>query len=250
MVYYFPPANIGSKWFRSADPQDDMLDAQRFFDELLAAFRLRKTERVFIPPSLMIGVAVPNPELDSILRGNAPEATENVLFMDRPPYLDKDERLYQLNKGDVPEVESLCEIAVNAFTTRLGIALRRFVGSQEKNPADRFVDLLIALEALYGDSDRTALAHKIAFRAATITAPSLPARERMFTLVKQAYDRRSSILHGQAADMRWVGQNLGLVESVVRSSLIWALKRLSETGSVPGGKDVDSLCFQATPAQV
>lgn len=250
MVYYFPPANIARRWFQSADTREDMLDARRFLAALLAAFRLRKAERVFIPPSLMIGVAVPNPELDSILRGDGPETTENVVFMDRPPYLDEHERLYQLNKGDVPEVERLSEIASSAFTTRLEIALRRFVGSQEKNHADRFVDLLIALEALYGDSDRTALAHKIAFRASTITVQSLRAREQMFTLVKQAYDRRSSILHGQAADMKWVRQNLGLVENVVRWSLIWALNRLSETGNVPGGKDVDTLCFQTTPAQL
>ena len=241
---------MGERWLQSREPLHDLREAQMFLDPLLAAFRLKKPERVFIPPSLMIGAAIPNPELDSIFAGEAPAQTEHLVFMDRPPYLQKDEAVYKLGKSDLPELELLCGLATRGFATRLEVPLRRFVGSQEKSPADRFVDLLVALEALYGDNDRAALAHKIAFRASTITVQAVDAREKMFKLLKQAYDRRSRILHGKAADVKWVEENLKIIEQIVRWSLTWALRRLSSTGRVPDGRDVDKLCFENTPGQL
>ena len=250
MVYVFPGGETGKRWLQSREPLHDLREAQMFLDALLAAFRLNKPERVFIPPSLMIGAAMPNPELDSIFAGEAPVQKEHLVFMDRPPYLLKDEAVYKLRKSDLSELELLCSLAARGFTTRLEVPLRRFVGSQEKTPVEKFVDLLVSLEALYGDDDRAALAHKIAFRASTITVQSVAAREKMFKLLKQAYDRRSKILHGKAADVKWVQQNLSMVEQIVRWSLTWALRRLAKTGRVPGGRDVDTLCFENSPGQL
>ena len=250
MVYVFPERKIAEGWLKHEDPLHNFREAWLFLEPLLTALRLKKPERVFIPSSLTIGAAIPNPELDSIFAGEAPLQTENIVFLDRPPYLQKEEAVYKLRKGDLSELELLCSLAALGYATRLEVPLRRFVGAQEKTPVEKFVDLLVSLEALYGDDDRAALAHKIAFRASTITVQSVAAREKMFKLLKQAYDRRSKILHGKAADVKWVQQNVDMVEQIVRWSLTWALRRLSKTGRVPGGRDVDSLCFENTPGQL
>jgi hypothetical protein len=114
---------------------------------------------------------------------------------------------------------------------------------------DTFIDLLIVLEVLYGDRDRTAVGHKIAFRAATIVAAKQDERLGIFKLLKKAYDKRSGIVHGGASDREWVVKNLGTMEDITRRSLKWFTARILETGRAPEGPDIDKVCFEATPVQ-
>lgn len=77
-------------------------------------------------------------------------------------------------------------------------AISRWIKS--KHPyaelADRFIDLRIALEALYSQKDeRTEITYKLATRAAWHLGRDVDERTKYFSIVKKAYDRASSAVH-------------------------------------------------------
>ena len=242
ILYYFPPPEIAKHWFSPRSRERDLDRALLQLDSFLIALRLRKPERVFMPPETVLAMAVPAPEIFSIYKGEAPATSEFVPHMNRPPYLGK-ESVYRLGARDLAAVERACELASAGFETSLAVPMRRFIESQEKPAADRFIDLLVALEALYGDEDSTSAAHKIAFRAATVVGTSPSRREKLFPLIKKIYGQRSRILHGRSAGTSL--DNMRELEDVVRDSLVWFLERLSLTGVAPIAPDIDKMCFDS-----
>jgi hypothetical protein len=79
------------------------------------------------------------------------------------------------------------------------IGARRLAAAMEnERDDDRFVDLMIAAEALFGDSrEKTDIKYKFALRAAYLLAPDTPVlRREIFDEMRVAYDLRSAIVHG------------------------------------------------------
>jgi hypothetical protein len=78
----------------------------------------------------------------------------------------------------------------------LEIALGRFNSSYGEDHPDRLLDQMIALESLYlGDLQE--LSYKLALRAAFILERGKKGRIKVFKRLKQAYDARSKVVHGQ-----------------------------------------------------
>lgn len=76
------------------------------------------------------------------------------------------------------------------------IALNRFNYSYGEVDEDRLLDQMIALENLYlGDTQE--LRYKFALRAAFLLADDAPARKKVIDRLKQAYDNRSTVVHGK-----------------------------------------------------
>ena len=79
---------------------------------------------------------------------------------------------------------------------RLRLALERLIRSRaQSNPGNRAIDLAIALEVLFMNTERDEHSYKISLRAARLLRDSPNDRARAFIEVKRIYDLRSSMVH-------------------------------------------------------
>lgn len=108
---------------------------------------------------------------------------------------------YQL---DIPGVEALQKVwpfaRESQVITRHPLAVRRFEGLyQAKYREDRLVDAWVALENLFlSDGENTELSYRLALRASTFLRGEGRDSAAVFKDLRQAYNIRSSILHGSA----------------------------------------------------
>jgi hypothetical protein len=107
---------------------------------------------------------------------------------------------------------------------------------------DAFIDLLVGLEAAFGDGGPGETGYKIALRAALFLGTDESSRKQVFLLLKKAYDRRSSILHARGQKDPWVSANIAEVEDCLRRALIKLLK-LGKDGEVPQKDSWNSFLF-------
>jgi len=125
-------------------------------------------------------------------------------------------------------------------------ALFRFSSSYEKRTlADRLVDLMIAMEALFGDNGE--LTYKISLRSACMLYPAGEARERAFDTIKKLYEERSKIVHGKTLNSRSDNKRISQFEDYVRNSIIKFLHLYRDghlsTSSILSGEELDRLIF-------
>ena len=120
--------------------------------------------------------------------------------------------------------------------------MARFSSSYEKrDPADRLVDLVIALEALFGDSgDSSNLRYKLALRGACWLHATECKRRVAFSAIKKFYDDRSSVVHGNLSKnvtCKRVKELECMVRFALRKFLDWQVQQ----GKAPSGRDIDDL---------
>lgn len=125
-------------------------------------------------------------------------------------------------------------------------ALFRFSSSYEKRTlADRLVELMIAMEALFGD--KAELTYKISLRSACMLYPAGEARERAFDTTKRLYEERSKIVHGKTLNSRSDNQRISQFEDYVRNSIIKFFQLYSDghlsISSTVSGEELDRLIF-------
>jgi len=121
-----------------------------------------------------------------------------------PTYFDD----YFWNRKMYPVVnqDQLINIG-KSFTTilqsnnnKLNLAIKRFYKSTlREEEEDMIIDLIIALELLLGDSGKTEMTQKLAYRIGALLgnySPVFNDSHLVFTNVKKIYDYRSSIIHG------------------------------------------------------
>ena len=130
----------------------------------------------------------------------------------------------------------LDDISVNLRT-----AMARFSSSYEKRDlADRLIDLVIALEALFGDGETGGIAHKLAMRDAWWLHTTESERCTAFKTIKKLYRYRNEVVHGNLrkdlTDHR-VNELEGIVRSSLRKFLDWQVQQ----GKTPSGRDIDDL---------
>ncbi|OFW01429.1 MAG: hypothetical protein A3G20_00900 [Acidobacteria bacterium RIFCSPLOWO2_12_FULL_59_11] len=100
----------------------------------------------------------------------------------------------------------------------LGVVFDRFKGSCVRlDDADRLIDLMIVLEAIYSESGETS--YKVAARNSSFIFPPGEARQRAFETVHNLYSKRNDILHGRKPKELTSG-NLDLFEDYVRRSIV------------------------------
>ena len=113
----------------------------------------------------------------------------------------------------------------------LDIAINRFSSSYEKRTlADRLVDLMIAMETLLGS--QTEVSYKIALRFSCLIYPRGEARAKGFKAVKEVYDKRSAILHGESLKKPLNEVDVANFEANVRMLIIKVLE-LCKMGTLP-----------------
>lgn len=127
---------------------------------------------------------------------------------------------------------------------RLYTALYRFSASYERRTlADRLTELVIALEALFGDDDADSVTYKIALRCASWIYPLGEAREKAFHAVKKVYSDRSNLVHGRRLESTYSATEVQQLEDYVRRALVLFLDQSNNGTPITSGKQLDQLLF-------
>lgn len=113
-------------------------------------------------------------------------------------------------------------------TTRLDTAISRWIKSKHPYASlpDRFIDLRIALEALYLE-DRAELGYRLATNAAWYLGRDVDERATYFSTAKKAYNRASDAVH--ASEIPDDPANRELLSSAQDACREGILKRLNES---------------------
>ena len=155
---------------------------------------------------------------------------------DCPPYSLDDDALDRL----IAFVDVRWDV-LNKIPRHLKIAMARFNSSYERRGlTDRLIDLVVALEALFGDGESGSIAYKVAIRCACWL--HTPGKERCaaFDTVKKLYRARSDVVHGGwRKDLN--GQSVAQLEGMVRESLLKFLDHQVRKGNTPQGREIDDL---------
>ena len=123
----------------------------------------------------------------------------------------------------------------------LKTALARFNSSYERRDlSDRLIDLVVALEALFGDGEPGSIAYKVAMRCACWLHPPGDVRVKLFSKLKNYYSMRSKAVHG-GEPISLFKEGVVELEEVVRRSLLKFLEQQKRLGGAPHGRKIDDL---------
>ncbi len=147
--------------------------------------------------------------------------------------------------------KDLCRVAdVMAALKRrpsLGLAGRRLSAAMlREEDDDRILDLLIGLEAVLGDGDKSEMTHKLALRTAAVLADARASDPtRIAADVKQLYAYRSAIAHGRdrsARKHRYLGEAGNQVAASTLGTLYLrkVVLRLAERPDLHDAKAIDA----------
>ena len=129
------------------------------------------------------------------------------------------------------------------MSTPVQLAFSRFNSSYERHElADRLIDLVIALEALFNDGDPGSITFKVALRSACWLKPPGDERLSVFRAIKKAYDARSAAVHARSGPHP-TEEQLDALEATVRACLVKFLNRKSQNADEqePVGNALDKL---------
>ena len=148
---------------------------------------------------------------------------------------------------DDATLESLIEFidefwdVLDNIARNLRIAMARFSSSYEKpDLADRLIDLVIALEALFGDRDPSSTTYKVAMRGAGWLHATGSERQAAFRTIKKFYGYRSRVVHGNLGrDL--TDHRVNELDDSVRSGLRKFLEWQVDHGETPSGTKIDEL---------
>lgn len=139
------------------------------------------------------------------------------------PYSGPEYKLTESEIGDFKEFWrefSTLDLNKNKF---LEVAINRFnYGYEREKPEDKFIDYMIALEALFLREEEKA---ELSYRLSNRTAIFLDREKTVWENVRKAYDLRSKIVHGSAKPLPGDRRELVLkIEEYLRESIKRFLK--------------------------
>lgn len=141
-------------------------------------------------------------------------------------------------------VKSLFDlIGSSSIPKGMKVAIDRLnFASTRDRPEDKIIDLIIALESLYGDS-QGAHTYKIALRCSKYLKTNLKDRKEIAEEIKKYYKVRSAFVHGgkqKKSKQEISGMAFKLTE-IVRESLYRFFQLLLENNKVPKPEDFDDM---------
>jgi hypothetical protein len=152
---------------------------------------------------------------------------------------------------DSPHIEEANYIisVLNDDKSPLKVAIHRYnMAMERKNAKDRLVDLAIAAESLFlGEKDKEILTYRMSMRAARLLEPP-EKRQEMFEWMKEMYDLRSAIVHGDrkpskskvkkiAEDEVLLSKEVYKFAEFVRNSIRWCVRLANK-----GYTDIPAFC--------
>lgn len=137
----------------------------------------------------------------SLVSKRAPGSIVNLQFLSssyKRKYNQFLFRQYFLPQSDTPDLQILYGLLKNAsLPDKIKLAIDRVnFASERSNPDDKIIDLMIAAESLFGGSGTTEVLFKLSMRCAKFLGNTLEERKNINKDIKNAYERRSAIVHG------------------------------------------------------
>ena len=131
--------------------------------------------------------------------------------------------------------------ALDDLSPSVTLGFSRFSSSYERRElADRLIDLVIALEALFNDGDQGSITFKIATRCAAWLHPPGDQRLSVFRFIREVYSYRSAAVHARGQKELTAGY-LDRLECVARTSLVKVLNHRLVHGKSPTPQELDEM---------
>lgn len=144
------------------------------------------------------------------------------------PQLTSNFPRYALSPEEFTKLREMYELVSRSKRTELIVAVERFNSSYERRvPEDQIVDQLIALESMFnrGNSE---LKFRLAVTIAFFLGKDSKDRRRIYGEIKNAYDRRSEVVHGQKSRENNILPTVNALNGYLRRALIRMLETKSE----------------------
>jgi hypothetical protein len=141
-----------------------------------------------------------------------------------------------LNKDELETVLILLRALLTdkSMPKFVGIAVKRLgFSARRSTPEDRIVDLVVALESIFGDTSPGGgnLAYKVAVRAAFYLRKEPLEREALFKRVNKAYAARSRVAHGGELDQGDLSQVVSDASSISKEVLLKIIRNRAVSGA-------------------
>lgn len=164
-------------------------DIEAHVTELITALRLLK--KGYVGPSLIL---LRHPLIDKTI---TLRQIDYDLFSLWPSITNQGEMPYVLNESEINTLQTILQLLRKISDNNKGIPIRHFNSSYEKtNKADKFLDLMITCEALFSDSEKDSLTHKVAWRFSRLLWENAVERKKRCKEMKDLYSIRSKLVHG------------------------------------------------------
>lgn len=219
-----------------SDPEHYLLQARKLCQELVTLLRLFKEGSVHGVPYRIWDKIVPGDLLNTLVK----DINNLGLFTTK--------HMYELGDNDIEKLQSFFIVLSEVDQSSFSVAISRFDDSYKREEErDRFIDLLIALEALFGESGDS-VGYKIRLRCACflgICSDIGDDKQQIFDFLKEAYGKRSDILHGRQKSVEWASGDVCLkLENLVRQSIVHMLLQAKD-GNVLTPEKLDQFLFLA-----
>lgn len=180
----------------------DEINRKADFKKLVHALRLLKPGKIAAPYSMWLPL---KPGFINAQRGRRYSAFKNPIL--RPEY--------RLLPKEANILRTIYAAMGNEFPRAVSIAADRIdVSVERRTKEDEFIDHIIALEALFGDTNNAtgSISYKIALRASMLMHNDKLSRERTFSKLKRVIGIRGKVVHGATtlSAMRQNEQELAL----------------------------------------
>ncbi|OGO24828.1 MAG: hypothetical protein A2Z28_08285 [Chloroflexi bacterium RBG_16_51_9] len=148
----------------------------------------------------------------------------------------EEDPIYEFRQVDVPEVNDLmsniCKWREAKVLDKIHIALERFHSGYHGPIEDRLIYQVIAFESLYLHNDQE-LTYKLALRIAFLLGKRRDKRKTILSDIKQAYNYRSRIVHGDNPPKRvTLKPAIAKTEDYLRHSIKTFLQLLAQGKSL------------------
>lgn len=135
---------------------------------------------------------------------------------------------YILKSEELSEFRDLWKLVLESKyhqSKSVSIAIRRFnyAYDREKNE-DEIIDYLISFEALFFKNEKQELREKLSRRVARLLENDFDNRKRLSKTIKDFYDKRSSIVHGDETEIS--PEYVNEIQDVLRKSIKKILEKI------------------------
>ena len=207
------------------------------FEDLEAMMRLFKMGDVYISRNRLIGTKF-GEGMTGWYMYNRPIRTKPERLYHRHNYLVSDTdldgfRQYFCNYWEI----------VRSRPKRIYNAIKRFSASYaERSSADRLLELVIAMESLFGDRSDS-ITYKLALRTSCFLYPPGKDRKETFEKVRSAYGDRGGIIHGDRLEAKYTDEEIDDIEELIRKAINKFLEYDVNGKRISSVEELDSILF-------
>ena len=156
---------------------------------------------------------------------------------------------YSLDEADIPSLNLMIQTIATELPHWIQIVIDRInIAALRAQTYDSLIDLIIALEAVYGDG-KEAIAYKIKMRCALYIESDLERRQEVIRIIRAAYNGRSAIVHGNkgASELETLQPTVQQLLTIVQITLMRIVQDVNSGKTPLRGEDFDELILKLLP---